>query len=180
MVGLCFAFAGIGVATIGWSEPVYDSWTFKDWTVLSAVEDTVQDRLVTCTAASSGRPTLSVNVVQFNLDAGPPDAYPAVYLTRTLGDGRVMALSDTDLTVTLVFDGGNSVPAILSQPEGAKPFDFAIDPKLAQGILAAMRRSSVLTVRTEFLGDVSISLSGFTASYLKMSELCGFSTEGVL
>lgn len=172
--------AGLSVATSVWSEPVYESRAYKDWTVLSAVEDTVQDRLVICTAASSGGPILSVNVVQFNLDAGPPDAYPAVYLTRTIGDGRVMALADADLNVTLVFDGGYSVPAVFSQMEDAKPFDFAIDPNLAQGILAAMQRSSVLTVRTEFLGDVSISLSGFTASYLKMSELCGFSTEGVL
>lgn len=46
--------------------------------------------------------------------------------------------------------------------------------------LQAMRSNAEATVSGPGYEVITVSLNGFSAAYLKMAEVCGFSTEGVL
>lgn len=157
-------------------------WDYKDWRVMVETVDTGEDLRITCTALTGGDGDPTLSVILSNGDAGPPDFYPQPTLSEhairgynsMMQDGaRVLFEADTGWLTEGFVNGG------INEDGFAEAFAQANQGDSLE-MLQTMRKAGKLFVTLDGEVVYAASLSGFTASYGKIAEQCGFSTEGVL
>ncbi|MEY8099891.1 hypothetical protein AB9F29_21290, partial [Falsihalocynthiibacter sp. S25ZX9] len=157
-------------------------WEYGSWRVIVQEVDTGEDIRRTCSAVTGGDGPPSVVVSVSNGDVGPPDFFPTVLVRETAprgfktvmqnGQAAYIRFDDED-----VMDG--MVYASLDD-EGFAFAEIAFDHPLSQWVLRAMRKNGQFDVVVEGKVFMYAYMDGFTASYLKMAEECGFDGEGVV
>lgn len=152
-------------------------WEYKDWRVWVEEIDTGEDLRRTCSARTGGDGDPVISIEMSNGDAGPPDFYPYPSITER-APRHFPTLMQDGQPVRFVIDTG-AVFSTTAQSwltdEGL--FEAYAALNLADNLptLQAMKRGSVMEVRTGGRTLYTASLSGFTAAYGKMMDSCGFS-----
>jgi len=167
-------------ATPAWAAEQY--FDYKDWTVLIETVDTGEDLRVTCSmwTGGDGDPTVGFSIS--NGDALPPHSFPGVQLTERAVRGHRTVLEDGQ-AVHFIFDDGDSADARVRAEVDADGFAFAVTDfpyEDNQRVLQAMQRNGQIDIVGPSGPVYTASLSGFTASYRKIAEQCGFSVDGVI
>ncbi|WP_428645673.1 hypothetical protein [Roseibium sp.] len=173
---------GLVASATSTAEAAEQFFTYKDWNVQVETVDTGEDLRVTCSmwTGGDGDPTVGFSVS--NGDALPPDFFPGVQLTERAIRGQATVLQNGQ-TVNFVFDDGDSATATVTADFDEDGFAFALTDfpfEHNQRVLQAMQRNGQI----EIIGPGGLvytaSLNGFTASYRKVAEQCGFPAEGVV
>ncbi|WP_153771696.1 hypothetical protein [Labrenzia sp. CE80] len=159
-----------------------DFWSYKDWNVSIEKVESEQDGHKRCVIFTGGDGLPSISATFFSGDAGPPYSYPEVSVLERAFRGHATLMKNGE-PVYFSFDDGDSVTGKVEAGFDEEGFAFA-NGRVAQkdNILAlqAMRRNGELAVSVAGGSLIIASLNGFSAAYLKMAEVCEFSTEGVL
>jgi len=161
--------------------PAQDFWSYKDWNVSVELVPSEEDDYRQCVIFTGGDGLPTVSAEFFTGDAGPPYSYPEVKVTERAIRGYATVMKNGD-PMSFIFDDGSVIrgeaEAILDEDGFAVAFARVgqQDNLLA---LQAMRGNAEVTVSGPGYEVMAASLSGFSAAYLKMAEVCGFSTEGV-
>ena len=143
---------------------------------------TGEDFRVLCTATTGGNGQPSLRISVSNGDVLPPDFYPAPVLHESAPRGHATMMQDGD-RVLFEFDREGVTEGFVQafhDEDGimqAQAFAHTADNLW---LLQTMRHADQMwTTRN---GEViyGASLAGFTASYGKIAEQCGFSTIGVI
>lgn len=157
-------------------------WSHKDWSVSVQKVPSEEDDHDLCKASTGGDGEPFVYIEFFTGDAGPPYSYPALTVNEYAPRGYKTLLQDGD-TVSFAFDDGTvfqgSVQGGLNDDGLYDAFGMPPQDKGLQ-VLQAMRRNNTMTISGGDRVLYTASLSGFSAAYGKMADVCGFSTEGVL
>ncbi|MEJ8475018.1 hypothetical protein [Roseibium algae] len=159
-----------------------DFWSYKDWNVSVEKVESVEDDFKQCVIFTGGDGLPTVSATFFTGDAGPPYSFPDVTATERAIRGH-STLMKNDEAVFFTFDDGDSIKGKVEAGFDDEGFAFAngrVSQEDSLMVLQAMRRNGELTVTTPSGLLVTASLNGFSAAYLKMAEVCEFSTEGVL
>ncbi len=156
-------------------------WTYGDWTASFEAHDSTEDDWLICSARTGGDgwPVLTVSV--FEGDAGPPLIYPDIKLWEWAPRHYPTAMQER-IPAIFAFDTGLAVevlPDVILTEEGLQEAFANIYSPDSLPALRAMAEGSRLEVTTGGKPVAGFSLSGFTAAYLKMMELCGFDGTGV-
>ncbi|WP_299673576.1 hypothetical protein [uncultured Roseobacter sp.] len=163
-------------------------WDYKDWIVLVEELDTGQDLRRTCTAwtGGDGQPTLRLEIT--NGDAGPPDAYPLPTLEERAPRGYATQIRAED-SVIYEFDDGTGADMSLTTGFEEGVFEYALAAPWARDslwMLQSMRTAQTMIIYRRGLQSsgrehvTTVSLSGFTAAYLKMMSRCGHEPGAVM
>ncbi len=158
-------------------------WEYGSWKVSVERKDSYEDGVYyNCQAWTGGDGEPYARVGISSQDVGPPHAYPGVtieeyaprgYQTFMQGQQRMYLWFDDEDTydgvVEAYYDNDGLPNAIVSF---YYPYSLPV--------LLAMRRNNQMDVVVEGRVFHSFFLNGFTASYLKMMEGCGFSGVGVV
>ncbi|WP_417667919.1 hypothetical protein [Roseibium sp.] len=183
MFALRLALLG-GLSAAAFSSPALaeNFWTFKDWNVSIEEAPSEEDNYLNCRifTGGDGMPTLSVNF--FTGDAGPPLSFPDVAIEERAIRGYPTLMQDGG-PVNFVFDDGDGVSGMAEAGFDEDGFAYAIGRvNYDQNLFAlqGMRRAGELYISTSGGQLLTASLNGFSAAYLKMADVCGFSTEGVI
>ncbi len=176
----CLSVCGPGTAA--------EYWDYADWTVHIEDLDTEEDLRRICTAwtGGDGLPALRLQIT--NGDVGPPDAYPLPTLEERAPRGHRTQIRPED-AVVFEFDTGtgSEVSVTMALEDGV--FEVAQAAPFQRDtlwVLQSMRAGSAMTVyrmSAEAPGRVavtSVSLSGFTAAFLKMMSRCGHAPGAVM
>ncbi|MEM5583282.1 hypothetical protein WNZ15_12525 [Roseibium sp. AS2] len=155
---------------------------YKDWTVLIETVDTGEDLRITCSmwTGGDGDPTVGFSIS--NGDALPPGVFPGVQLTERAIRGYATVLQN-DEKVNFVFDDGDSAQATVFAGFDEDGFAFAktnFPFENNQIVLQAMQRNGQIDIVGPGGLVYTASLNGFTASYRKVAEQCGFPVDGVI
>jgi hypothetical protein len=157
-------------------------FSYKDWHVQIKTVDTGEDLRITCTMWTGGDGDPIVGLSISNGDALPPDVYPGVQLTESAVRGYATVLQN-DQTVNFVFDDGDSAQASVYAGIDDEGIAFA-DTNFAfednHRVLQAMQRNGLIDIVGPGGLVYSASLNGFSASYRKVAEQCGFTVAGVI
>jgi hypothetical protein len=159
-----------------------DFWSYKDWNVSVELVPSEEDDHKQCTIFTGGDGLPRVSATFFSGDAGPPYSFPEVKVEERAIRGYATVMKNGD-PVSFMFDDGSVVRGVAEADFDEDGFAFAFGRIAQQDNLAAlqaMRRNSEVLVSGSDYAVTTASLSGFSAAYLKMSEICGFSTEGVM
>ncbi|MCK7615256.1 hypothetical protein [Roseibium sediminicola] len=174
-----FSLALMTAASAHAAEQYFD---YKDWTVRVEAVDTGEDLRITCSMWTGGDGDPTVGFTVSNGDALPPDYFPGVQLMERAIRGHATVLKN-DEKVTFVFDDGDSAPATVYADFDEDGFAFA-QTSFAfednQRVLQAMQRNGQIDITGPGGLVYTASLSGFTASYRKVAEQCGFPVDGVV
>ncbi|ASP35196.1 hypothetical protein [Labrenzia sp. VG12] len=157
-------------------------YDYKDWTVLVVTVDTGEDLRITCSMWTGGDGEPTVGFTISNGDALPPDVFPNVQLNERAIRGHATVLKNGE-TVNFIFDDGDSATATVHADFDQEGFayaqtDFPFEDN--QRVLQAMQRNGQIDIVGPSGLVYSASLSGFTASYRKVAEQCGFPVSGVI
>lgn len=158
-------------------------WEYGSWKVSVERQESYEDGVYyNCQAWTGGDGEPYARVGISSQDVGPPHAYPGVtieeyaprgYQTFMQGQQRMYLWFDDEDTydgvVEAYYDNDGLPNAIVSF---YYPYSLPV--------LLAMRRNNQMDVVVEGRVFHSFFLNGFTASYLKMMEGCGFSGVGVV
>ncbi|SNR54524.1 hypothetical protein [Puniceibacterium sediminis] len=175
IIGSLFAL----IAGPAWADGY---WEYGSWRVDVQEVDTGEDLRRTCSAVTGGDGSPSVQVSMSNGDAGPPDYFPTVLISEHAPRGHGTVLQDGQAAY-IRFDNEESMDGAVSgffDEEGFANAEIAFDHPLSQWVLRAMRLNGQFDVVVEGNVFMYVYLDGFTASYLKMAEECGFSGAGVI
>ncbi|PRY26390.1 hypothetical protein CLV78_101485 [Aliiruegeria haliotis] len=157
-------------------------WEYGSWRVIVEDVDTGEDLRRTCTAATGGDGEPSVSVSVSNGDAGPPEVFPSVLIREHAPRHHQTGLQDGQ-EAYIRFDNEEVMDGVVVgyfDDQGFANAEIAFDHPLSQWVLRAMRANGQFDV---VLGNnvfMYVYLDGFTASYLKMAEECGFDGAGVV
>lgn len=157
-------------------------WEYGSWRVVIDEVDTGEDLRRTCYALTGGDGQPTVAFSFSNGDAGPPWFFPSVIVYESAPRGFDTVLQDGQSAYIRfddeqVMDG--TVYAYLDE-DGFARAEISFDHPLSQWVLQSMRVNGQMDVVVA--GDVFMYayLDGFTASYLKAAEECGFDGSGVV
>lgn len=186
-------FKGITMATLVMvagsftAEAGQKAWTFKDWQVHVESVDTGEDLRVTCTIQTVGNEigkARRLYATISNGDAMPPHFYPSVILEEIAAPGTRASLNPGDpVSVEIDHQKMDIAPTNQYQDEqGRLVTEVLMSDGQNPAMLRAMKAGQGVVFRVDLGGmqqgafQIS-SLSGFTASYLKMAEQCGFPAD---
>ncbi len=157
-------------------------WEYGSWRVWVEQIDTSQDLRRTCIASTGGDGLPSVAVTFSNGDAGPPDYFPSVVIHDYAPRGYDTVLQDGQ-PVYVRFDDeqvmDSTVHANIDE-EGFARATISFDDPVSQWVLQSMRVNGQMDVVVDGQVFMYVYLDGFTASYLKAAEECGFDGAGVV
>lgn len=176
------ALVSLACCTASVAQASEEYFTYKDWTVLVETVDTGEDLRTTCRmwTGGDGDPTVGFSIS--NGDALPPDFFPGVQLSERAFRGQATVLQN-DQKVNFVFDDGDSAQATVFAGFDEDGFAFAetnFPYEDNQRVLQAMQRNGQIDIVAPVGLFYTASLNGFTASYRKVAEQCGFTVDGVL
>jgi hypothetical protein len=174
-----FSLALLAAPSAHAAEQYFD---YKDWTVRVEAVDTGEDLRITCSMWTGGDGDPTVGFTLANGDALPPDVFPGVQLTERAIRGHATVLQNEE-KVTFVFDDGDSAQASVYADFDEDGFAFAQTSfpfEDNQRVLQAMQRNGQIDITGPGGLVYTASLSGFTASYRKVAEQCGFPVDGVV
>jgi hypothetical protein len=157
-------------------------WSYKDWNVSAELIQSEEDDHLQCVVFTGGDGLPTVSATFFSGDAGPPYSYPEVKVEERAIRGYATVMENGD-PISFTFDDGYVTGAAVDAGFDEDGFAVAFGRIAAEdnlSALKAMRRNAEVTVSGPAYEVIKVSLSGFSAAYLKMAEVCGFSTEGVL
>lgn len=157
-------------------------WEYGSWTVYVDDIDTGEDLRRTCVAITGGDGMPTVKVEISDGDAGPPHAYPSVVINESAIRGHGTVMQDGQ-DAYVRFDDEDSMDGTVAgyfDDEGFAQADIAFHSPQSQWVLQAMRRNGQMDVVVAHQEFFTAFLDGFTASYLKMMEQCGFDGTGVV
>lgn len=157
-------------------------WEFGSWRVVVADVDTGDEICRTCSAMTGGDsdPTLMVTITDG--DAGPPDGFPSTIVTERAPRGFETVLQDAQ-EVEVMFDSNDAVSGsayAFTDPEGFAVAEAFFDQPSAQAVLRGMRANAHFEIKAAGRLFMAGGLDGFSASYLKVVDECGFTGAGVL
>jgi hypothetical protein len=159
-----------------------DFWSFKDWNVSVELVPSEEDDYQQCIIFTGGDGLPVVSAEFFSGDAGPPYSYPEVQVEERAIRGYATVMANGD-PISFTFDDGSVIRGAAESIFDEDGFAVATGRVGQQDNLLAlqtMRSNAEVTVSGPGYEVITASLSGFSAAYLKMAEVCGFSTEGVL
>ncbi|MBU2866052.1 hypothetical protein [Pacificibacter marinus] len=159
-----------------------DYWEFGDWRVMVDEVDTGEDLRRTCTMVTGGDGDMSAVLTISNGDAGPPDYFPELMISDHAIRHHSTVLKQ-DAPLYLHFDDEDVIDGSIIQYIDAEGFQHAearFPQAHSQWVLLAMKRNNQMDVMMNNTRVHVFSLSGFSASYLKMVDECGFTDMGVL
>lgn len=150
--------------------------TSKDWTAGLDEVNTGEDMRKTCSAWTTAKDTAgkdwTLELAISNGDALPPDAYPQLSIAAA-ADGPPKGENQS-----ASFDfGDRKIEAKASGDGKTVMVDNAKEKSLA--LLKAFAAGDKLAVTLAGKPAASFSLAGFTASYRKLGQWCGFPTTDV-
>ncbi|MDO6591099.1 hypothetical protein DS901_15675 [Loktanella sp. D2R18] len=157
-------------------------WNYGDWSVRVETVDTGEDLRVFCAASTGGDGLPALRIEVSNGDALPPHYYPAPVLhefaprghTTMMQDGqRVLFEFDLDTVSEGFVQAGLDEDGIMQARASVHGGDNL-------WLLQNMRHAEMLWIKLDDEVVYGASLAGFTASYGKIAEQCGFSTIGVI
>ncbi|SMX31186.1 hypothetical protein [Actibacterium lipolyticum] len=157
-------------------------WEYGSWRVFVQEVDTGEDLRRSCSAMTGGDGEPSVVVSMSNGDAGPPDFFPSVLVREHAPRGHRTMLQDGQAAY-IRFDNEDVMDGVVKgdfDEEGFAYAEIAFDHPLSQWVLRAMRVNGQFDVVVDDKVFMYAYLDGFTASYLKMAEECGFNGAGVV
>lgn len=157
-------------------------WEYGAWRVVVQEVDTGDDLRRTCTALTGGDGAATVEVSMSNGDAGPPDYFPTVLIREHAPRGYDTVLQDGQAAY-IRFDNEQVMDGTVHgffDNEGFANAEIAFEHPLSQWVLRDMRANGQFDVVVEHRDFMYAYLDGFTASYLKMAEQCGFDGAGVV
>ncbi|MGE0239294.1 MAG: hypothetical protein AB7F09_02500 [Parvibaculaceae bacterium] len=150
--------------------------TSKDWTASLEEVDTGEDVRKTCTGWTAARDEAgkdwTLKLAIGDGDVLPPDAYPQLSITAAAG-----GLNKAENQPATFDFGGKEVEAKVSGGGNEVMVDNVKETSLA--LLKALAAGDRLTVTLTGKPSPALSLSGFTASYRKLGQWCGFPTADV-
>lgn len=157
-------------------------WSYGSWQVVAETIDTGEDLRRTCTAftGGDGNPTLSVEIS--NGDAGPPHLFPSVEVRESAFRGYPTVMQDGQ-ALFIRFDDEDSMDAVVTgyfDEDGFAQATFRFDHPDSQWVLRAMRKNGQLDAVVGGQVFATFFLDGFTASYVKAMDECGFTGAGVV
>lgn len=158
-------------------------WQYGDWHVAVDEVDSYEDgTYYSCTAwtGGDGEPRVSVSISA--LDVGPPTAYPGVVVEEFAPRGYNTFMQDGQSAYVWFEDEDTIDSEVISyyDDDGILHADLPFYSPTSQWVLQAMRRNGQMDVVVEGQVFTTFWLNGFTASYLKMMEGCGFTGVGVV
>ncbi|MEP3045275.1 MAG: hypothetical protein ABJL55_05090 [Roseibium sp.] len=170
------------IATATATQAAEQYFSYKDWSVQIETVDTGEDLRVTCSmwTGGDGDPTVGFSISNGN--ALPPDVFPGVQVTERAIRGYATVLQN-DQTVNFVFDDGDSAQASVFSGFDEDGFAFAETSfpfEDNQRVLQAMQYNGIIDIVGPQGVFYTASLSGFSASYRKVAEQCGFAVTGVI
>ncbi|WP_106745083.1 hypothetical protein [Yoonia maritima] len=176
-----FAFAVLTLLPVAAYADI-EYWDYNDWRVIIETVDTGEDTRVFCTALTGGDGMPSLRIDVSNGDALPPAYYPAPTLYETAPRGYETLMKDGQ-RVLFEFDPDNITEGFVTAGFDDDGIRFAYaqahqDDSL--WLLQSMRQAAQLWITLDGEVVYGASLAGFTASYGKIAEQCGFSTVGVI
>ncbi len=177
------ALAMAGLMGLASANAAEQQWTFGDWQVMVSKVDTGEDYRITCTIQTVSNEIGTARALKVSLsngDALPPDYFPGIVLEEVAGQPAGLQAGDN---VVVEFDKGGSFLGVAnaSTDDAGQPVMAVwIDDGGKPDIMQAMRASNHALFRVNNVTAQVSSLKGFTASYLKMSEQCGFPASGVV
>lgn len=177
---LIFAFYAALLPTTLFAADGY--WEFGSWRVSVEQYDTGEDLRVTCTAMTGGDGDMSAVLSVSNGDAGPPDYFSELIINDHAIRHHTTVLKQ-DAPVYVWFDDEDVYDGAITQYTDADGFDHAelrFPQNISQWLLLAMKRNGQMDVVMNGRAIHSFFLNGFTASYLKMMDECGFTGTGVV
>ncbi|WP_156453203.1 hypothetical protein [Polycladidibacter stylochi] len=184
---LLFLVMSFVVSTLKVNAEPKPTFSFHDWTVYIDEVDTGEDVRLTCNAFTRaigrrgrGQPTVTLSIS--NGDVGPPHVYPHIYYEDFTHNGRRPVIS-VEKPTRFVFDNGIIIPALghgFTDEYNIKRATATAAPELLQPLLRAMRRNKTMSIYGGDQLSIKISLRGFTAAYIKLMDVCGFSSYGVI
>ncbi len=157
-------------------------WEYGSWRVLVQEIDTGEDLRRTCTAITGGDGLPSVTVAFSNGDAGPPDFFPTVTVHEYASRGYDTVLQGGQ-SAYIRFDDEQVMDSVVTTYVTEDVFanaEIAFDHPISQWVLQSMRTNGQMDVVVEGKVFIYTYLDGFTASYLKAAEQCGFDGTGVV
>ena len=165
----------IAVALAASAHAAPQKETSRDWTASLAEVNTGEDLRKTCSAWTTAKDMAgkdwTLELAISNGDALPPDAYPQLGIAAADGlpKGENQSAS---------FDfGDRKIEAKASGDGKTAMVDNAKEKSLA--LLKAFAAGDKLAVTLAGKPAASFSLAGFTASYRKLGQWCGFPTTDV-
>jgi hypothetical protein len=157
-------------------------WEFGSWRVFVDEVDTGEDLRRTCTAMTGGDGDMSAVLSVSNGDAGPPYYFPELIINDNAIRHHTTVLKQ-DAPVYVWFDDEDVYDGAITQyvdVDGFQHAELRFPQTISQWLLLAMKRNSQMDVVMNGRATHSFFLDGFTASYLKMMDECGFTGAGVL
>ncbi|MEM5476056.1 hypothetical protein [Pacificibacter sp. AS14] len=157
-------------------------WEFGDWRVMVDEVDTGEDLRRTCTMVTGGDGDMSAVLKISNGDAGPPTYFAELVINDHAIRHHSTVLKQ-DATLYVRFDDKDVIDGSIMQYYDADGFQHATArfPQVhSQWVLLAMKRNAQMDVMMNNARVHAFSLAGFSASYLKMVDECGFTDVGVL
>lgn len=163
------------------SEDAY--WEFGDWSVAVTQSFGEEHAYTECRAwtGGDGDPTLSVIAGLIDGEVHEP---PHVEVVERAMRGQPTAMVDGSTTAFL-FDDGTLFPAAMYTGESEDGPMYRIghifvDQDLVTSVLRAMRHGALVHVGISPEWTQTFSLAGFTASFGKIAEQCGFDPSAVI
>ncbi|WP_085848023.1 hypothetical protein [Pacificibacter marinus] len=157
-------------------------WEFGAWRVIVEEIDTGEDLRRTCTAMTGGDGDMSAVLTVSNGDAGPPDYYPELLINEHAIRGYDTRMQASD-EVYLWFDDEDVIDGTIEHffdDDGFAHAQVFLAQSTSQAGLRAMKRNGQMDVTVNGRAMHTFWLNGFSASYLKMMDECGFDGSGVL
>lgn len=157
-------------------------WEYGSWRVFVQEIDTGEDLRRFCSASTGGDGEPSVEISVSNGDVGPPDFFPTVLIKENAPRGYQTELQDGQAAY-IRFDDEDVMDGVVRgyiDEEGFSNAQITFDHPLSQWVLRAMRMNGQFDVVVDGEVFMYAYLDGFTASYLKMAEECGFDGTGVV
>lgn len=167
------------VAGSAWADGY---WEYGSWRVTVQEVDTGEDLRRTCSAVTGGDGEPSAVISMSNGDAGPPDYFPTVMIREHAVRHHQTVLKDGQ-PVYIRFDDEDVMDSVVVgfvDSEGFANAEIAFDHPHSQWVLRAMRKNGQFDVVVDGKVFMYVFLDGFTASYLKMAEECGFTGAGII
>lgn len=172
----------VGLVTANPSMAAGGYWEFGAWRVIIEEIDTGEDLRRTCTAMTGGDGEMSAVLSISNGDAGPPYYYPELRINEHAPRGYDTQMQAGD-EVYLWFDDEDVIDGTIERfldDDGFAHAEVFLAQVFSQAALRAMKRNGQMDVTVNGRAIHSLWLNGFSASYLKMMDECGFDGSGVL
>ncbi|MCG3268807.1 hypothetical protein [Yoonia sp. I 8.24] len=157
-------------------------WDYGAWTVRVERVDTGEDLRIFCTASTGGDGLPALRIAVSNGDALPPYVYPAPILHESAPRGYTTMMQDGQ-RVQFEFDRDGVTEGFVQSfydEDGILQAQAAAHADDSLWLLQTMRHADQMWITRGGEVIYGASLAGFTASYGKIAEQCGFPTVGVI